>query len=155
MSAETRLISVELDEASLAQRRPEMEHELSVAIQDLLAENSFAPLEAGPGPYALRMRAEEQRLVLNVTASDDKKTKIALALQPLKRTIRDYMLICESYYEALTAHAPNKLEAIDMGRRGLHNEGAEALKDLLEGKITVDFCTARRLFTLICVLHMK
>jgi uncharacterized protein (UPF0262 family) len=109
------------------------------------------------GPYNVHLSIEEGRLVFDIRSStSDKKSKVVLSVAPLRGVIRDYFLICESYYEALKANnTPHKLEAIDMGRRGMHNEGAEKLVELLEGKITVDFPTARRLFTLICVLHIK
>ncbi len=155
MSGEARILALTLDEASIPERKAETEHELKTAIHDLLAENAFAPEGAGQGPYTVHLSVEEKRLIFALTAVDGRKTRIGLSVQPLKILIKDYFLICESYYEAIKAHNPSRLEAIDMGRRGLHNEGAEKLMEMLENKITVDLCTARRLFTLICALHLK
>ncbi len=149
-----RIATIALDEGSIKKRTPEVEHERSVALTDLLHENAFTLVENPCGPYNITLKVEESRLIFSVQGQGAAK-KISLSITPLKSTIRDYFLICESYYAALKEAKPHKLEAIDMGRRGIHNEGSELLKSLLEGKISVDFNTARRLFTLICVLHIK
>lgn len=151
-----RINTITLDETSRKARTPEAEHERAVAIADLMGENHFEPSGMGCGPYDVHLRIEEGRLVFDIHSPQaDKKSKVALSVAPLRSVIRDYFLICESYYETLKANTPHKLEAIDMGRRGIHNEGSEKLTELLEGKISIDFPTARRLFTLICVLHLK
>jgi len=152
-----RLVDVILDDASIGRATPDVEHERAVAIFDLLEENSFAPVndEAG-GPYKLTLSVAEQRLVFNVTRENGDPVAIhMLSLTPFKRVVKDYFMICESYYDAIRTASPSHIEAIDMGRRGLHNEGSQTLQDRLAGKIEVDFDTARRLFTLICVLHWR
>ena len=151
-----RLIDVELDE-TIGRSTPDVEHERAVAIFDLIEENSFRPVnDEGMGPYRLRLSLIESRLVFAISrgAGDDVVTHI-LSLTPLRKVVKDYFMICESYYEAIRSSSPSKIEAIDMGRRGLHNEGSQALMDRLNGKIEVDFDTARRLFTLVCVLHWR
>jgi len=151
-----RLIDVTLDESTVVRRTPDVEHERKVAIYDLLEDNSFKPEGSDGGPYRLHLSVEENRLVFDVrTETDDPHGKIMLSLTPFRKIVKDYFLICESYYDAIKTAAPAQIEAIDMGRRGLHNEGSELLKARMDGKITVDFDTARRLFTLICVLHIK
>ena len=152
-----RLVDVVLDDASIGRATPDVEHERAVAIFDLLEENSFAPVndETG-GPYKLTLSVAEQRLVFGVTRENGDPVAIhMLSLTPFKRVVKDYFLICESYYDAIRTASPSHIEAIDMGRRGLHNEGSQTLQDRLAGKIEVDFDTARRLFTLICVLHWR
>ena len=155
-AANARLIEVELDE-SIGRSTPDVEHERAVAIFDLIEENSFHPVqdEAG-GPYRLRLSLAEQRLVFAISreGGEEVVTHI-LSLTPLRRIIKDYYMICESYYEAIRSSTPSQIEAIDMGRRGLHNEGSQTLKERLAGKIDMDFDTARRLFTLVCVLHWR
>lgn len=151
-----RIHRITLDEGSIKHRTMEVEHERSVAIADLLGDNMFEPVGMQAGPYDVHLSIAEGRLVFDITSpATDKKTKVALSVQPLRSIIRDYFLICESYYEALKNSTPAKLEAVDMGRRGMHNEGSDMLRELLEGKIVVDHRTSRRLFTLICVLHIK
>ena len=151
-----RIAKITLDESSIKHRTMEVEHERSVAVADLLGDNVFAPVGMECGPYDVHLRIEEGRLVFDIQSpSADKKSKVALSVAPLRSVIRDYFIVCESYYQALKNASPSKLEAIDMGRRGVHNEGSEALQDMLQGKITLDHRTARRLFTLICVLHIK
>ncbi len=151
-----RLIDVVLDE-TIGRSTPDVEHERAVAIFDLIEENSFAPLgdEIG-GPYKLKLSLVESRLVFAISREDgsDVVTHI-LSLTPFRRIVKDYFMICESYYEAIRTSTPSQIEAIDMGRRGLHNEGSQTLLDRLSGKIDVDFDTARRLFTLVCVLHWR
>jgi uncharacterized protein (UPF0262 family) len=151
-----RLIDVELDE-SIGRSTPDVEHERAVAIFDLIEENSFRPIgdEAG-GPYRLKLSLADSRLVFAVSREDGEAVVAhILSLTPLRRVVKDYFLVCESYYEAIRISTPSQIEAIDMGRRGLHNEGSQTLKDRLDGKIEVDFDTARRLFTLVCVLHWR
>ncbi len=155
MSAE-RIASISLDNDGVKHRSLEAEHERTIAIVDLLHENHFEPVSLRCGPYDLRLGLEESRLYFDIHAKEaEQKSKLQLSMQPLKTVIRDYFLICESYYDALKATSPGKLEAIDMGRRGIHNEGSELLQSLMKDKIIVDFPTSRRLFTLICVLHIK
>lgn len=151
-----RLIDVELDE-SIGRSTPDVEHERAVAIFDLIEENSFQPAgDEGGGPYRLKLSLVDARLVFSVTREnrEDVVTHI-LSLTPFRRIVKDYFLICESYYDAIRTSSPSQIEAIDMGRRGLHNEGSQTLMDRLSGKIDVDFDTARRLFTLVCVLHWR
>jgi uncharacterized protein (UPF0262 family) len=151
-----RLIDVILDE-TIGRATPDIEHERAVAIYDLVEENSFKPVgDTSGGPYKLKLSLVDARLVFAVTREDDKAviTHI-LSLSPFRRVIKDYFMICESYYEAIRTSTPSQIEAIDMGRRGIHNDGSETLRERLAGKIDVDFDTARRLFTLICVLHWR
>lgn len=151
-----RIAELTLDEKTVVRRSPDVEHERKVAIFDLLEENSFAPVGSPGGPYHLRLAIEENRLVFDIRLEDEvPHGKIMLSLTPFRKLIKDYFLICESYYDAIKSAAPSQIEAIDMGRRGLHNEGSSLLKERLGGKIDIDFDTARRLFTLICVLHIK
>jgi len=152
-----RIASVTFDEGTIRKRAPEVEHEKRTAILDLLQNNEFAPQDLQAGPYALHVSVQEGRLVFDIASQSapDKKTQIVLSIQPLKSLIRDYFIVCESYYKILGSHGSSRVEAIDMGRRGLHNEGAKKLQEMLAGKITLDFPTARRLFTLICVLHIR
>lgn len=149
-----RIIDIVLDEESVARRSPEVEHERAVALFDLLEENDFA-LVGTPGPYRLRIGVFEQRLVFDVRDADDSKLRdIVLSLTPFRKVVKDYFLVCESYYAAIKKLSPSQIEALDMGRRGLHNEGSELLRERLAGKIEIDSGTARRLFTLICALHI-
>lgn len=152
----SRLCDVVLDD-TIGRSTPDVEHERAVAIYDLIEENTFQPAgdDVG-GPYKLKLSLVEARLVFSVTREDNAPviTHI-LSLTPFRRVIKDYFLICESYYEAIRSSTPSQIEAIDMGRRGIHNEGSETLRERLSGKIDVDFDTARRLFTLICVLHWR
>jgi uncharacterized protein (UPF0262 family) len=151
-----RLVDIELD-ASIGRSTPDVEHERAVAIFDLIEENSFRPVgDTGEGPYRLRLSLADARLVLAISREDG--TEIVthiLSLSPLRRIVKDYFMICESYYDAIRSSTPSQIEAIDMGRRGLHNEGSQTLMDRLDGKIEIDFDTARRLFTLVCVLHWR
>jgi len=149
-----RIIDIVLDEESVARRSPEVEHERAVALFDLIEENDFA-LVGAPGPYRLRIGIFEQRLVFDVRdAHDNKLRDIVLSLTPFRKVVKDYFLVCESYYAAIKKLSPSQIEALDMGRRGLHNEGSELLRERLAGKIEIDLDTARRLFTLICALHI-
>ena len=151
-----RLVAVTLDEDSIGRSSSDIEHERATAIYDLIEENSFAPVDHDEGPYALRIGIKENRLVLDIRAANDKPV-IAhlLSLTPFKGIVKDYFMICDSYYAAIRTATPDKIEAIDMGRRGLHDEGSRILQDAIKRKVKVDFDTARRLFTLICVLHWK
>lgn len=149
-----RIQKISLDERG-ARRSMEAEHERNVAMADLMGDNVFEPVCMTDGPYDVRLSIEEGRLVLEIVSAGGQTARVVLSVAPLRGVIRDYFIICESYYEALKAHNPAKIEAIDMGRRGVHNEGSEQLRDLLKDRIKVDLQTARRLFTLICVLHIK
>jgi len=151
-----RIINVSLDERTVVRRSPEVEHERAVAIFDLIEENRFALLEGGEGPYSLHLSIEESRLVIDVRGADESPIdKLMISLNPFRRVVKDYFTVCESYYQAIKRSSPSQIEAIDMGRRGLHNEGSELLRDRLAGKVEMDGNTARRLFTLICVLHIR
>ncbi|MHC8510451.1 MAG: UPF0262 family protein [Rhodospirillales bacterium] len=173
MNAEKhRLIDIVLDEASVVRRSPQIEHERRVAIFDLLEENYFAltggakgakgPADASgagagaPGPYKLRLAAADNRLIFDIR--DEHGAALAAVTVPLaafRRVVKDYFMVCESYFEAIKTAPPSRIEAIDMGRRGLHNEGAEQLRERLKDKIDIDKNTARGLFTLLCVLHIR
>jgi uncharacterized protein (UPF0262 family) len=156
VSKARRIVDVVLDEESVARRTPEVEHERAVALFDILEENDFALAKGEPGPYRLRIAISEQRLVFDVRDESDKKLRdIVLSLTPFRKVVKDYFLVCESYYAAIKKLGPTQIEAIDMGRRGLHNEGSELLRERLDGKIELDLDTARRLFTLICALHIR
>jgi uncharacterized protein (UPF0262 family) len=151
-----RLVKVTLDEGSIGRSNPDVEHERAVAIYDLLEENSFHPRGHEGGPYELALAITGNRLVFDIKLADGSPV-IAhhLSLSPLRRIVKDYFLICDSYYAAIRTASPEQIEAIDMGRRGLHNEGSELLIERLRHKVEMDVDTARRLFTLICVLHWK
>jgi uncharacterized protein (UPF0262 family) len=151
-----RLIAITLDEKSTATTNSNIEHEREVAIFDILEGNTFALEGRDDGPYRLNIGLADDRLML--TIGDEAGATLVthmLSLTPLKRIMKDYFLICESYYEAIRSAPPSRIQAIDMGRRGLHDEGSRTLLERLSGKITVDLDTARRLFTLICALHWK
>ena len=150
------IVNITLDERSVVRRNPDVEHERAVAIYDLLEENHFAPVGDYEGPYSLHLAIEENRLLFDIRTEEEQRLgTVTLPLSPFRRVIRDYFTVCESYFEAIKTASPSKIEAIDMGRRGLHNEGSELLQERLGEKIAVDFDTARRLFTLICVLHIR
>jgi uncharacterized protein (UPF0262 family) len=150
-----RLSDVVLDE-SIGRSTPDVEHERAVAIFDLLEENRFEPVGHPGGPYHLKLSMIDSRLVFQIrTESGEEVATHILSLTPFRRIVRDYFMICESYYDAIRSSTPSQIEAIDMGRRGIHNEGSQTLMDRLEGKIKFDFDTARRLFTLVCVLYWK
>ncbi|MDV6333088.1 UPF0262 family protein [Asticcacaulis sp. 201] len=146
-----RIARIDIDEESLSAPSDQVEHERKVAMFDLIEKNSFAPEGAAQGPFDLRLALEDNRLVFDVTGPDFAR-KIMLSLAPFKTMLRDYRMICESYYEALKNATPTQIESIDMGRRGVHNEGAELLSERLKGKIAIDHETARRLFTLVNAL---
>lgn len=151
-----RIVNVTLDERSVVRRSPEVEHERAVAIFDLIEENLFAPQGDHDGPYSLHLAIEENRLVFDIRGEADQPlNKVILALSPFRRIVKDYFTVCESYYAAIKRASPSQIEAIDMGRRSLHDEGSDILRLRLTGKIELDANTARRLFTLICVLHIR
>ena len=149
-----RLQSIEVDAASLAPMTHDVEHERKVAIFDLIEQNTFAPDGAMGGPYDLRIALVENRLALEIKGPDYERTHL-LSLSPFKTVIRDYFIVCNSYFDAIRGATPGQIEALDMGRRGLHNEGSELLRERLAGKVETDKDTARRLFTLICALHRR
>jgi uncharacterized protein (UPF0262 family) len=151
-----RLAGIVLDEATVVRRTREIEQEREIAIYDLIESNSFTPAGSPGGPYHLVLSIEEGRLVFDIRLdADAPHGKVMLSLTPFRKVIKDYFLICESYYKAIRNAPPSQIEALDMGRRGLHDEGSKLLQERLAGKIELDFDTARRLFTLICVLHLK
>jgi uncharacterized protein (UPF0262 family) len=156
MSERNRLAEVRLDEASLAAANADAEHERRVAIFDLLEANSFCVDGLDDGPYVLELSIIDQRLIFRIEreAGGELHTFI-LSLAPFRKVIRDYFIVCDSYFGAIRTATPAQIEAIDMGRRGLHNEGSTLLTERLAGKVTIDFDTARRLFTLICALHVR
>jgi uncharacterized protein (UPF0262 family) len=151
-----RLVAVTLDEASIGRGNPDQEHERAIAIYDILEANCFAVPNHEGGPYALNLGLVDKRLCFDVRTTDGAPViSHHLSLTPFRRVIRDYEMICDSYYKAIRSASPAQIEAIDMGRRGLHNEAAELLLQRLEGKLELDFDTARRIFTLIFALHWK
>jgi uncharacterized protein (UPF0262 family) len=151
-----RLVAVTLDENSIGRSSRDVEHERAVAIYDLLEENTFFPNDSDQGPFALCLSITGSRLMFDIRLPDGTPV-IAhlLSLSPLRRIVKDYYTVCDSYYDAIRTATPDRIEALDMGRRGLHDEGSHILMERLKRKVTVDFDTARRLFTLICVLHWK
>ena len=151
-----RLTAITLDERSIVRRTREIEQERDIAIYDLLEGNSFAPEGSAGGPYKLMLGIEENRLTCDIQLEDGSAHgTVMLSLTPFRSVIKDYFLICESYYKAIRNAPPSQIEALDMGRRGLHDEGSVLLRERLKGKIDIDHDTARRVFTLICVLHLK
>ena len=149
-----KLGGVVIDAVSLAPASPEQETERKVAVADLLKDNLFAPAGGPGGPYDLRIGLVDDRLQLDITGEGYAQRHL-LSLGPFRRLVRDYLAICQSYYEAIRNATPGQIEAIDMGRRGLHNDGAALLRERLEGKVATDLATARRLFTLLCALHWR
>ena len=151
-----RIGAILLDEKSVVKRSPEVEQEREVAISDLLENNLFKPKGAAGGPYRLALSVKENRLVFDIARENGQRVgRILLSLAPFRRIVKDYFLVCDSYYKAMRSAPPSQIESLDMGRRAVHNEGTELLIKRLAGKIETDFDTARRLFTLICVLHLK
>ena len=150
-----RIIAVEIDDATLAAAGPDAEHERRVAIFDLIEENSFSlPGQDADGPFKIALSSKDNKLVFDVKAEDDAPIHtFVLSLSPFRRIIKDYFMICDSYYDAIRNSSPMQIEAIDMARRGIHNDGSELLEERLKGKVETDFDTSRRLFTLICALH--
>jgi uncharacterized protein (UPF0262 family) len=151
-----RLVAVTLDENSIGRSSRDVEHERAVAIYDLLEDNTFFPNDNEQGPFALHLSITGSRLMFDIRLPDGTPV-IAhlLSLSPLRRIVKDYYTVCDSYYAAIRTATPDRIEALDMGRRALHDEGSHILMERLKRKVTVDFDTARRLFTLICVLHWK
>ena len=151
-----RLVAVTLDEASIGRSNPDVEHERAVAIYDLLEDNTFAPNDDEAGPFALHLSITGSRLVFDIRREDGTPVVAhLLSLTPLRRVVKDYYTVCDSYYAAIRTATPDRIEALDMGRRSLHDEGSKVLMERLSRKVKLDFDTARRLFTLICVLHWK
>ena len=156
MAGTPRIASIQIDPASLAPSTPDAEHDRNVAVFDLLEENSFRVVGHDGGPYAILLSLADNRLVFDVSEGEDRPVrKVMLSLTPFRGVIKDYFLICDSYYDAIRNATPSQIEAIDMGRRGLHNEGSELLRERLAEKVELDFDTARRLFTLVCALHAR
>jgi uncharacterized protein (UPF0262 family) len=154
--ASKRLVKVLLDENSIAAGSRDIEHERAIAIYDLIEDNCFCPVGDDGGPYCLTIQVVGNRLIFDIRTEAGKAVVAHhLSLTPFRRLVKDYFLICEGYYQAIRTASPSQIEAIDMGRRGLHNEGSELLMERLKDKIAVDFDTARRLFTLIAVLHWR
>ncbi len=152
------IVKIQLDDKSFLRRRPEVEHEREVALFDLLEENKFVLKGEGvsAGSYHLNLKLAEDRLVFDLRDTNDVlQRKITMPMKPFRSIIKDYFLICESYFDAIKTSSPSQIEAIDMGRRGLHNEGAQMLKERLEVEVELDQPTSRRFFTLLCVLHMR
>ena len=151
-----RLVAVILDEETIGRSNPDVEHERQVAIYDLLEQNFFSPVGHEGGPYVLHLSITGNRLAFDIREEDGTPVVAhLLSLSPMRRIVKDYYTICDSYYQAIRTATPDKIEAIDMGRRSIHNDGSQILMDRLKGRVTVDIDTARRLFTLICVLHWK
>jgi len=151
-----RLIDITVDEQSISHNSPEVQHERKVAIFDLLENNQFRLENGTIGPYSLHLEIVENRLAFHVAQEDGSHgMTFLLSLSPFRKLIKDYFFVCESYYAAIKTEPPSRIEALDMGRRALHNEGTQILQQRLHGKISVDFDTARRLFTLICALHWR
>jgi uncharacterized protein (UPF0262 family) len=151
-----RLAAVTLDEASIGRSSREVEHERAVAIYDLVEENDFRPVGHDGGPYALHLGISGSRLVFDIRLADGKPVKVhMLSLAPLRRVVKDYFMVCDSYYTAIRTATPDRIEALDMARRGLHDEGSRLVMERLKRKVELDFGTARRLFTLLTVLHWK
>ncbi len=152
----SRLVAINLDESSIARHSANIDHEREVAIFDILDGNSFALVGRDDGPYTLNLAIADDRLVFAVgSESQDAIVTHLLSLSPLRRIMKDYFIVCDSYYQAIRTAPPSRIQSIDMGRRALHDEGSRLLTQRLEGKITLDHDTARRLFTLICALHWR
>jgi uncharacterized protein (UPF0262 family) len=152
----SRIAGITLDERTVVRRSPDIEHERAVAIFDLLEENHFAPASKCAGPFHLHLSIEENRLNIEIRSMvNGANETIVLPLAPFRGIVRDYFMVCESYYEAIRRSSLAQIEAIDMGRRSLHNEGSSLLMERLGDKVEIDLDTARRLFTLICVLHLR
>jgi len=158
--SDPRIIAVDLDEKTIIWRNADVEQERRIAIFDLLEGNHFAPKRPYPqdyaGPYRVKLRVEEGRLAIDIAAETGELLEtLILGLASFRRPIKDYFAICDSYFQAIRQATPQQIETIDMARRGVHNDAAELLRERLDGKIELDFDTARRLFTLICVLHIR
>ena len=153
---QNRIVAVTLDEESIGRSGPDIEHERAIAIYDLIEQNLFAPEGATGGPFTLHLAITGNRLMFDIRREDGTPVVAhLLSLTPFRRIVKDYFMICDSYYAAIRKLSPSQIEALDMGRRGLHNEGSELLRERLDGKIELDLDTARRLFTLICALYLR
>lgn len=151
-----RVVHIELDERTVIRRSPDIEQERAVAIADLLDANRFAPVGHQGGPYRLILSIADNRLVFDIALQEGGEVdRLLLPLLPFRKIVRDYFTVCESYYEAIKHASPSRIEALDMGRRAVHNEGSTELRSRLADRVDIDFETARRLFTLICVLHIR
>ncbi|MBN9595717.1 MAG: UPF0262 family protein [Afipia sp.] len=154
--ANNRVVAVTLDEESIGRSGPDIEHERAIAIYDLVEQNLFAPEGDHIGPFTLHIGITGNRLMFDIKRADGAPCVVyLLSLTPFRRIVKDYFMICDSYYQAIRTATPDKIEAIDMGRKGIHDEGSRTLMERLEGKVRIDFETSRRLFTLISVLHWK
>ncbi|MFD0988260.1 UPF0262 family protein [Methyloligella solikamskensis] len=154
--SQSRLVEVTLDQASIGHNNTDVAHEREVAIFDLLEDNSFVLEGHTGGPYTLHLSLAENRLLFHIGDKNHKPVEeVSLSLAPFRKLVKDYFLVCESYFEAIKTAPASRIEAIDMGRKGLHDEGSQLLKERLDGKINLDIATARRLFTLLCALHWK
>lgn len=153
----SRLVEINLDESSIGSHTLEVDHERQVAIFDLLEENHFELVNGPAGPYKLRIGIAEHRLAFAVTAGEAEAPCVTflLSLNPFRRVVKDYFLVCENYFEAIKTAPPSRIEALDMGRRALHDEGSKLVLERLHGKVSMDVPTSRRLFTLLCALHWK
>ncbi len=151
------IATLHMDHANVVRRKPEIEQERQVAMGDLLRANQFAPKDCAAGPYDVALAIADNRMVFTLSSErlNGEPHVVHLPVTPFRTIVKDYFLICESYFDALKTADPYKVEAVDMGRRGIHNEGSEMLKKLMAEKVTMDFDTARRLFTLMCVLHIR
>ena len=150
------IVNISLDQGSIVRWSREVDHERQVAIYDLLENNSFSLINGFAGPYCIELSLREANLIISVAKQGHgEETEVSLSMRPFRKLIKDYFLVCESYFEAIRTATPSRIEAIDMGRRGLHNDGAALLMDALKDKICIDEETARRLYTLICVLHIR
>ena len=154
---EYRIEAVSLDEGSIVRWNPEVDRERKVAIYDLLEENYFSPVSKLPGPFDLLLQIEDNRLVFHIKSiyQSDAHTRVLLPMSGLRQVTKDYVTVCESYHNAIKYSRPNQIEALDVGRRGLHDEGSQMLLEILKEKIEIDFNTARRLFTLICSVQLR
>jgi len=154
--SDKRIARITLDERTVVRRNADVEHERAVAIADLLDDNSFVPKSGLSGPFHLHLGVAENRLLLDIRdIKDQPLEQVVLPLSPFAKIVKDYFMICGSYYNAVREASPAKIEAIDMGRRALHDEGGEKLRERLAERVAVDLNTARRLFTLLCVLHIR
>jgi uncharacterized protein (UPF0262 family) len=154
--SKSRIVAVTLDEESIGRSGPDIEHERAIAIYDLIEQNLFQPEGDHAGPFTLHIGITGNRLMFDIRLQDGQPVIVHLmSLTPFRRIVKDYFMICDSYYQAIRTATPDRIEALDMGRRGIHDEGSRTLMERLDGKVKIDFETARRLFTLISVLHWK
>ena len=156
MAGQNFISNIDLEEKTTIRRSAQVEHERKVAIFDLLEDNSFALRSGAEGPFHLKLRIEDNRIIFDLRGQDEQPlSELALPISMFRKIVKDYFLICDSYFEAIKTKAPSQIEAIDMARRGIHDEGAELLRERMANKVSTDLQTARRLFTLICVLHIR